>query len=33
IAVLLIVFGISKGLPKNLISLYQSSDTIESLDK
>lgn len=32
IAVLLIVFGISKSLPKNLVALYQSGDTIESLD-
>ena len=32
IAVLLIVFAIGKGLPKNLIALYQSSDTIETLD-
>lgn len=32
IAVLLIVFGISKSLPKSLVSLYQSSDSIDSLD-
>lgn len=32
IAVLLIVFGISKSLPKNLIALYHSSDSIDSLD-
>ncbi len=32
IAVLLIVFAISKSLPKSLVSLYQSSDTIDSLD-
>jgi energy-coupling factor transport system substrate-specific component len=32
IAVILIVFGISKSLPKSLVALYQSGDTIESLD-
>ena len=32
IAVLLIVFAISKSLPKSLVALYQSGDTIESLD-
>jgi energy-coupling factor transport system substrate-specific component len=32
IAVILIVFAISKGLPKSLVALYQSGDTIESLD-
>lgn len=32
IAVLLIVFAISKSLPKSLVALYQSGDTIDSLD-
>lgn len=32
VAVILIVFAISKGLPKNLIALYQTSDKVESLD-
>ena len=32
IAVLLIVFAISKNLPKSLVALYQSGDTIDSLD-
>ena len=32
IAVLLIVFAISKSLPKSLVALYQSGDAIESLD-
>lgn len=32
IAVLLIVFAISKSLPKSLIAMYHSGDTIESLD-
>lgn len=32
IAVLLIVFAIQKGLPKSLVALYQSGDTVESLD-
>lgn len=32
IAVILIVFAIGKSLPKSLVALYQSGDTIESLD-
>ena len=32
IAVILIVFAICKSLPKSLVALYQSGDTIESLD-
>ena len=33
IAVILIVFAVSKGLPKSLTALYQSGDTVESLDE
>ncbi len=32
LAVVLIVFGIQKGLPKNLISLFHSNEEVESLD-
>ncbi|HWQ79544.1 MAG TPA: hypothetical protein VN381_12035 [Anaerovoracaceae bacterium] len=32
LVVVLIVFAIIKGLPKNLISLYQSNEEVESLD-
>jgi energy-coupling factor transport system substrate-specific component len=32
IAVVLLVFAIQKSLPKSLISLYQSSEEVESLD-
>jgi energy-coupling factor transport system substrate-specific component len=32
LAVILIVFAIMKGLPKNLVSLFHSNEEIENLD-
>lgn len=32
IAVILIVFGIQKGLPKNILNLFHNSEEVESLD-